>query len=190
MLLIEIPPTWEHVDTSYFSAANVMACEAQDIVPMLAVKRDSHHIPVLQRFAADAPAPQTDDSVVKMAHRQATKAARALYGLRKQAVEPMFGIIKRVMGWSQMSMRELDNARGEWSLVSMAWNIKRLYMLRAAQKARPVPPKTIKTQPCNASWAPRELIRSLAAAKTASQHRRDGPAVSYADRRGSSPTAP
>ena len=99
---------------------------------MLAAKRESHHIPVLQRFATDAPAPQTDDSVVKMAHRQATKAGRALYGLRKQTVEPVFGIIKRVMGWSQMSMRGLDNARGEWSLVTMAWNIKRLHVLRAA----------------------------------------------------------
>ena len=119
-------------DTGYFSAANVTACEAQDIVPMLAAKRESHHIPVLQRFATDAPAPQTDDSVVKMAHRQATKAGRALYGLRKQTVEPVFGIIKRVMGWRQMSMRGLDNARGEWSMVTMAWNIKRLHVLRAA----------------------------------------------------------
>ena len=119
-------------DTGYFSAANVTACEAHNIVPMLAANRQSHHIPVLQRFAADAPAPQTDDSVVKMAHRQATKAGRALYGLRKQTVEPVFGIIKRVMGWSQMSMRGLDNARGEWSLVTMAWNIKRLHVLRAA----------------------------------------------------------
>ena len=55
-----------------------------------------------------------------------------LYGLRKQTVEPVFGIIKRVMGWSQMSMRGLDKARGEWSLVTMAWNIKRLHVLRAA----------------------------------------------------------
>ena len=99
---------------------------------MLSMKRESHHIPVLQRFGADAPAPQTSDPVIKMAHRLATKAGRALYGLRKQTVEPVFGIIKRVMGWSQMSMRGLDNARGEWSLVTMAWNIKRLHVLRAA----------------------------------------------------------
>ena len=115
-----------------FSAANVNACEAQAIVPMLSMKRESHHIPVLQRFAADAPAPESDDPVVKMAHQLATKAGRTLYGLRKQTVEPVFGIIKRVMGWSQMSMRGLDKARGEWSLVTMAWNIKRLHVLRAA----------------------------------------------------------
>jgi hypothetical protein len=87
---------------------------------------------VLERFAADAPAPETDDPVLKMAHRLSTKTGRALYGLRKQTVEPVFGIIKRVMGWRQMSMRGLDKARGEWSLVTMAWNIKRLHVLRAA----------------------------------------------------------
>jgi hypothetical protein len=119
-------------DTGYFSAANVNACEAQGIEPLLSMKRESHHIPVLQRFEPDAPAPETDDPVVRMAHRLGTKEGRVLYGLRKQTVEPVFGIIKRVMGWRQMSMRGLDKARGEWSLVTMAWNIKRLHVLRAA----------------------------------------------------------
>jgi transposase len=119
-------------DTGYFSAANIQACEAQAIVPMVAIKRESHHIPVLQRFATDTPEPKTDDPVTKMVHRLGTQAGRVLYGLRKQTVEPVFGIIKRVMGWRQMSMRGLDKARGEWSLVTMAWNIKRLHVLRAA----------------------------------------------------------
>lgn len=119
-------------DTGYFSAANVNACAAREIEPLLAMGRESHHVPVLERFAADAPAPETDDPVVAMAHRLGTQAGRALYGLRKQTVEPVFGIIKRVMGWRQMSMRGLDKARGEWSLVTMAWNIKRLHVLRAA----------------------------------------------------------
>ncbi len=119
-------------DTGYFSAANVGACEALGIEPMLSMKRESHHIPVFKRFAEDAPAPETDDPVAKMAHRLGTKNGRALDGLRKQTVEPVFGIIKRVMGWSQMSMRGLDKARGEWSLVTMSWNIKRLHVLRVA----------------------------------------------------------
>ena len=119
-------------DTGYFRAANVNACAAQGIEPMRSMKRESNHIPVLQRFAPDTPAPETDDAVVKMAHRLGTKKGRVLYGLRKQTVEPVFGIIKRVMGWSQMSMRGLDKARGEWSPVTMSWTIKRLHMLRAA----------------------------------------------------------
>jgi len=44
----------------------------------------------------------------------------------------VFGIIERVMGWRRMSMRGLDKARCEWSLVTMAWNIKRRHVLRPA----------------------------------------------------------
>jgi len=119
-------------DTGYFSQANVQHCHARHIEPMLAMGRDSHHLPILERFAPDAPEPVSEDPVVRMAHRLKTKAGRALYGLRKQTVEPVFGIIKQVMGWRQMSMRGLDKAEGEWTLVTLAWNVKRLHVLRAA----------------------------------------------------------
>jgi transposase len=119
-------------DTGYFSAANVAACQAAMIEPMIAISRQSHHRPVFERFAADAPAPDTDDPVRKMAHRLTTKSGRALYGLRKQTVEPVFGIIKQTMGWRRMSMRGLDAAKAEWTLVAMAWNVKRLNVLRRA----------------------------------------------------------
>ncbi|MGH6675278.1 MAG: transposase, partial [Xanthobacteraceae bacterium] len=58
-----------------------------------------------------------------------TKAGKALYALRKQMPEPVFGIIKSVMGFRQFSPRGLDNVRSEWKLVTMAWNIKRLFAL-------------------------------------------------------------
>jgi transposase len=119
-------------DTGYCSQANVEHCHAHNIEPLLAIGRDSHHLPILERFAPDAPAPDSEDSALKMAHRLKTKAGRALYGLRKQTVEPVFGIIKQVMGWRQMSMRGLDKAEGEWTLVTLAWNVKRLHVLRAA----------------------------------------------------------
>ncbi len=119
-------------DTGYYSAANVVACQARFIEPMLSMKREAHHIPVLERFAEDTPAPETDDPVAKMAQRPGAKKGRAPCGLREQTVEPVCGIIKRVMGRSQMSMRGLKKARGEWSVVTMAWNIKQLHVLRAA----------------------------------------------------------
>ncbi len=50
----------------------------------------------------------------------------ALRGSRKQIPEPVFGIIKSALGFRQFSLRGLNGARGEWSLVTMAWNIKRL----------------------------------------------------------------
>jgi transposase len=118
-------------DNGFFSQANVIACNEAGIEPLLALKRQEHHEPLMERFAPDGPAPQSDDPLVEMAHRLGTRAGRALYGLRKQTVEPVFGIIKRVMGWRQMSMRGLDKAKGEWSLVTMAWNIKRMHVLRA-----------------------------------------------------------
>ena len=66
-------------------------------------------------------------------------------------MEPVFGIIKRVMGWSQMSISGPDNARDEWSLLTMTWNIDRRHVLRAAKKSGASAPNDQKAQPCNAS---------------------------------------
>lgn len=85
----------------------------------------------MERFAPDADAPQTQDALTDMVHRLRAHASKALYRLRKQTVDPLFGIIKRVVGWRQMSMQGLDKAQGEWSLATMAWNIKRMHVLRA-----------------------------------------------------------
>jgi hypothetical protein len=119
-------------DNGFFSQSNVIACAQVGIEPLLAIKRESHHEPLLGRFAPDVNAPQTTDPVAHMVHRLSTQAGKALYKLRKQTVEPVFGIIKQVMGWRQMSMRGLHKAQGEWNLVTMAWNIKRMHVLRTA----------------------------------------------------------
>ena len=119
-------------DNGYCGQANVQACAAADIAPLLAIKRESHHMPVMERFSPEARTPETTDPLTRMVHQLGTRARRALYKLRKQTVEPVFGIIKRVMGWRQMSMRGLEKANGEWNLVTMAWNIKRMHVLRAA----------------------------------------------------------
>jgi Transposase DDE domain len=65
-----------------------------------------------------------------MAHRLKTKAGKAAYALRKQTVEPVFGIIKSVMGFRQFSLRGLRKATGEWNLVCLDWNVKRMAVLR------------------------------------------------------------
>ena len=117
-------------DTGYFSANNVELCTQADIQPLLAVARDHHHLSVFERFAPDTPAPETDDPLPLMEHRLTTQAGRALYGLRKQTVEPVFGIIKHVMGFRQFSMRGLDKVSGEWTLATLAWNVKRMNVLR------------------------------------------------------------
>ncbi len=68
-----------------------------------------------------------------MSHRLPTPEGKKLYGRRKHIAEPVFGIIKSVMGFRQFLLRGLDKVHGEWSLVTMAWNMKaRLYALAAA----------------------------------------------------------
>ena len=67
-----------------------------------------------------------------MAHRLKTPGGRALYALRKQIPEPVFGIIKSALGFRQFLLRGLDNVRGEWNLVTMAYNMKRLFALAGA----------------------------------------------------------
>ena len=116
-------------DTGYFSAANVAACESAGIEPMIAAGRQPHHPPLGERFGPDPAPPENPTPVEAMAHRLKTRAGRDLYALRKQIPEPVFGIIKSVMGFRQFLLRGIDKVRGVWSLVTMAWNMKRLFVL-------------------------------------------------------------
>jgi transposase len=117
-------------DTGYFSAANVAACEAAGIDPLIAMGRQLHHPPLSERFANVSPPPENPTPVEAMAFRLTTVKGRDLYALRKQIPEPVFGIIKSVMGFRQFMLRGIDLVRGEWRLVTMAWNIKRMFVLR------------------------------------------------------------
>jgi transposase len=119
-------------DTGYFSEANVMLCAAAQIDPMIAQGRQSHYPPLSERFAKAPPAPQNPTPLEAMSHRLQTPEGKKLYALRKQTPEPVFGIIKSVMGFRQFLLRGLDNVQGEWSLVTMARNKKRMCALAAA----------------------------------------------------------
>jgi transposase len=116
-------------DNGYFSAANVAACAAAGIEPLLALGRAPHHPSLDERFAAAPPAPKNPTPLEAMAHRLATPEGKKLYGRRKHTPEPVFGIIKSVLGFRQFLLRGLDKVRGEWSLVTMAWNMKRIFAL-------------------------------------------------------------
>jgi transposase len=119
-------------DSGYFSAANVDACKEAGVEPVIAMGRQPHHPPLSERFAAAPEAPKEPTPVEAMAHKLKTPEGRALYALRKQTPEPVFGIIKSVLGFRQFSLRGLDKVRGEWSLVTMAWNLKRMFVLAPA----------------------------------------------------------
>ena len=119
-------------DNGYFSEGNVNACAAAGIEPVIAMGREAHHPSLAERFAADPTPPKDPTPVASMRHRLQTKEGKARYALRKQTPEPVFGIIKAVLGFRQFLLRGLDKVRGEWSLVTMAWNMKRMFALAAA----------------------------------------------------------
>ena len=117
-------------DTGYFSGTNVDCCEAQSITPYIPEGRQSHNEPLHERFATDPPEPEQPNAVETMAYRLKTHDGKAIYAQRKSTVETVFGIIKQVQGFRQFLLRGLDAVSGEWSLVCIGWNLKRLHALR------------------------------------------------------------
>ena len=104
--------------------------EARDIEPYIATGRTPHH-PSWQSYFAQQPAPPPADASpkVQMAYKLQTAIGGAIYRLRKCTVEPVLGIIKDILGFRQFSLRGLQAATGEWCLVCMAFNLKRLHSL-------------------------------------------------------------
>jgi transposase len=117
-------------DTGFCSQKNIEACAAADIDALIALAREEHHPHWRERHSEPAALPDDATPMQAMAHRLKTKVGRALYALRKQTVEPVFGIIKSVMGFRQFSLRGLKKVSGEWTLVCLAWNLKRMAVLR------------------------------------------------------------
>jgi transposase len=139
--LLELPEELGRIeqliaDNGYFSEANIQACERKEVDAFIAAGREKHHLDVFERFSeptALAPAASTGE---KMRHKLRTRAGRAIYALRKQVVEPVFGIIKEIMGFRRFHLRGFPSAQGEWSLVSIAYNLKRLHQLGKIGKGK------------------------------------------------------
>jgi len=120
-------------DNGYFSESNVNACASAGIDPVIAMGREAHHPSLDERFAGPPLSPPKDPTpLAAMDHHLKTPEGKKLYALRKQTPEPVFGIIKSVLGFRQFLLRGLDNVRGEWNLVTMAWNMKRMFVLAGA----------------------------------------------------------
>ena len=118
------------LDNGYFSEENVAQLEARGIEPYIATGREPHHMSWQQRFAEQSVPPADDASpMVKMAYKLQTVIGRLIYGLRKSTVEPVIGIIKEVLGFRQFSLRGLTAVGGEWCLMCLAFNLKRLHVL-------------------------------------------------------------
>ena len=119
-------------DSGYCSAANVTGCQAAGLGPLIAPGREGHRPTLAERFAAPPPPPGHPAPVEAVAHRLRAPEGRALHALRKHTPEPVFGIVKAVLGVRRFPLRGLDAVRGGWRLVTLAWNLQRMFALTRA----------------------------------------------------------
>ena len=125
-------------DSGFYSEAAVQAVEQKaegtttGITVYAAVEKHSHHKTVAQLLPPPEPGPLAAEASAKerMARRLKTEAGRALYKLRKQTVEPVFGIIKEAMGFRRFRLRGREKVSLEWTLVCVSYNLKRMFTLK------------------------------------------------------------
>lgn len=117
-------------DNGYGSAHNVEILVTAGIEPLIAVGRQRHHEALAERLTPVPEAPPNPDAMGAMKHRLKTKEGKAFYAKRKTTSEPVFGILKEVMGFRRFLLRGLAAVQGEWRLVCLAFNLKRLFVLQ------------------------------------------------------------
>ena len=143
-------------DTGYYSEDNVKEADARSVDAYIAVEKQSHGIKletILGGASAEVPAlPAEATAKERMAHKLKTPAGAELYKLRKQTVEPVFGIIKHCMGFRQFLMRGKEKVTGEWNLVCTAYNLKRIFNLKQVQaEGAPCPNLMQKLRKCGST---------------------------------------
>ena len=122
-------------DTGYCSEENIKKCIKAEIDPYLAVGRQPHN-QYLKEVLEEQPVPDPDAPLLnQMKQKLKTKQGRSKYRLRKMTVEPVFGIIKEVMGFRRFQLRGERQANGEWMLLCTAYNLKRMFNLKNPQRA-------------------------------------------------------
>ena len=120
-------------DTGYATGEQVAELERRDMEVLVAIRGTARRRPHdLRPKQPDKPQSEPKlEWLKKMQKKLETDAGRSKYKLRKQTVEPVFGIIKQGLGFRQFLLRGLAGVRLEWSLVTLAYNMKRLHRLKA-----------------------------------------------------------
>ena len=119
-----VQPERALADTGYCNEADLSELEARGVEGHVALGRTD------RKSVADSP--QRYPAKVRMAERLATEASRKAYARRKWLSEAPNGWIKEVMGFRRFSVRGLEKVRGEWDLVCLALNVRRLPGLQGA----------------------------------------------------------
>ena len=126
-------------DSGFFSEQAVQQIERTETgeptgtIVYAPLDKTSHHRSVadLEKKAEPEARPTGASVADVMRHRLKTGAGKALYKLRQQTVEPVFGIIKSVLGFRQFLLRGVQKVSLEWGLVCLAYNFRRLHRLGA-----------------------------------------------------------
>lgn len=119
-------------DTGYFSEKNIADCKQKNIEPIISTAREKHNN-FLTNILTDDSLPETCKTPTeKMNKRLKSKDGKEIYKKRKQTVEPVFGIIKEILGFRRFSLRGEEETNAEWSLVCTAYNLKRFFKMQMA----------------------------------------------------------
>lgn len=120
-------------DTGYFSENNITDCEQKNISPIISTSREKHNSFLSNILNPDP----TDDAAgvtptEKMNQKLKSEKWKEIYKKRKQTVEPVFGVIKEILGFRRFSLRGEAETDAEWSLVCSAYNLKRFFKMQMA----------------------------------------------------------
>ena len=130
-------PTQVLADNDYATETEVDALTGREIDVLVAVgtedRRRQHDFrPLPDPAHAADPKPSKAPWLVAMQAKLSQADNRASYRLRQQTVEPVFGIMKHAMGFRQFLLRGHEKVTGEWQLLALAYNCKRLHNLQWA----------------------------------------------------------
>jgi len=116
-------------DNGYKSEGNLKLAKKRNVEIYVPSGRQKHNQKLDDMFSPEPTSPKNPTLSEALEYRMKTKAGKAFYAVRKSTIEPVFGIIKEVMGFKKFSLRGIESVTGEWNLVCIAYNIKRLRVL-------------------------------------------------------------
>ena len=119
-------------DAGYFSEKNITDCEQRNITPIISISREKHNSFLNDILINELDNAQYVTPAEKMSQKLKSTEGKGIYKKRKQTVEPVFGIIKEILGFRRFSLRGEAETDAEWSLVCSAYNLKRFFKLQMA----------------------------------------------------------
>jgi transposase len=131
-------------DNGYLDEGSVRRLEGDEDEPkmnvLVSVHAEAKHIRRKHDFrpqpSEDKEAPEIRSAfVLEMKEKMEHEESREKYKLRKQTAEPVFGTTKKWMGFTQFLLRGHEKVNGEWQLVMLAYNFKRLWRMVCLQQA-------------------------------------------------------